>query len=347
MSENHKDYAARLRGSGKSIYDIIDPLDADYYIPTGELERILHGALVGTSMAGMAPRTRSKVVKTKVCEALGYPVPKSFKKVQPRFTGQNFDTYNQQALNLQIWNELIDPERRYVLIRIGPDHIVRKVRVLLGVELIPLDTTGTVTTKYQASLDTGRQVTQRLEVRDSDELTPYVLDAPTLPPTRNPSTDPVQGELYSIKSLGEKLDPLVGLTFQDAGREQDRNRGEGLHRLVCQTLGYKIYGDTGQFPDVRHQLLEVKLQTSPTIDLGKVLPSSKAPVGVAPIAALLPRHCDTRYAIFYGEIRGDQVHLTDLHLVTGGTFFERFRQFGGLTINGKKQMLLPTSIFGE
>ena len=39
-------------------------------------------------------------------------------------------------------------------------------------------------------------------------------------------------------------------------------------------LGYSRYEDKGQFPDIRHQLLEVKLQTSPTIDLGLVLPSS-------------------------------------------------------------------------
>lgn len=347
MSERPESYVANLRKSGLTIYDVIDPLDASHYVPTDVLETLLHDALVNTSMAGLASRTRSKVVKTKVCEALGYPVPRSFKKVQPRFTGQNLDTYNQQALNLQIWNELIDPERRYVLIRIGADEVVRRVRVLLGVDLIPLDTTGTVTTKYQASLNPDQPATAKTEVRDSNELAPHVLNKPTIPPTRNPSANPVNGELLSIKAIGEKLAPLVGQTFNDAGRIQDRNRGEALHRLVCQALGYQVYGDTGQFPDVRHQLLEVKLQTSPTIDLGRVLPTSKAPVGVAPLAGFTPRHCDTRYAVFYGQIQGDQVHLTDLYLVTGGTFFTRFRQFGGLKVNGKRQMLLPKSLFGE
>lgn len=347
MPKKAETYVANLRKSGMSIYDIIDPLDADHYVPTEVLEKILHNALVNTSVAGIAPRSRSKVVKTKACEALGYPVPKIFKKVQPRFTGQNFDTYIQQALNLQIWNELIDPERRYALIRIGSDQVVCKVRVVLGVELIPLDTTGTVTTKYQASLDTGGVAAAKLEVADSVELAPYVVDQLTIPSTRNPSTDPVLGELFSIKCIGEKLKPLIGRTFKDTGREQDRNRGEGLHRLVCQALGYQLYGDSGQFPDVRHQLLEVKLQTSPTIDLGRVLPTSKAPLGVPSLNGFTPRHCDTRYAVFYGDIRDEQVHLTDLYLVTGSTFFNRFRQFGGLRVNGKRQMLLPRSMFGE
>lgn len=347
MSKRPETYVANLRKSRMTIYDIVNPLDTSHYIPTDVLEKLLHDALVNTSMAGLAPKTRSKVVKTKVCEALGYPVPKTFKKVQPRFTGQNFDIYNQQALNLQIWNELIDPERRYVLIRIGADEAVRKVKVVLGVDLIPLDTTGTVTTKYQASLDPEQPAKSKLEVQDSVELTPHVADDPTIPPIRNPSEDPIVGELFSIKALGEKLAPLVGQTFKDTGRVQDRNRGEGLHRLVCHALGYVVYGDSGQFPDVRHQLLEVKLQSSPTIDLGHVLPTSKAPVGVGPLSGFTPRHCDTRYAVFYGEIRGDHVHLTDLHLVTGSTFFSRFRQFGGLKINGKRQMLLPRSLFGE
>lgn len=345
--KTYETYVANLLKSGLSMHDIIDPDDTDHYIPNSVLEQILNNALVGVSLAGIAPRTRSKVVKTIACEALGYAVPKSFKKVQPRFTGQNFDTYNQQALNLQVWNELLDPERRYALIRIAPDHIVRKVRVVLGVELIPLDKTGTVTTKFQASLDKQRSSSVQLETDDSAELTPFVVSRPTIPHTRNPSHEPVLGELFSIKSIGEKLLALIGQTFLDTGREQDRNRGEGLHRLVCQALGYHIYGDSGQFPDVRHQLLEVKLQTSPTIDLGKVLPSSKAPLDVASLGSFTPRHCDTRYAVFYGDIRDGRVHITALHLITGGTFFNTFRQFGGLKVNGKRQMLLPKSLFGE
>ncbi|MEO8000859.1 MAG: hypothetical protein ABI644_03205 [Arenimonas sp.] len=342
-----EEYIANLRSSGKSIYDVIDSMDEDHYIPIDVLEKILHSALVNTPMSNLAPRSRSKFAKIKVCEALGYPIPKSFKKTQPRFTGQNFDTYNQQALNLQIWNELIDPERRYVLIRINDDEVICRVKVVLGVDLIPLDKTGKVTTKFQANLDSRSQANPEQVTKDTSGLSPLVIDNPIIPTERNPSQNPMEGELFSIKALGEKLKPLIGQSFEDSGRVQDRNRGEGLHRLVCQTLGYHIYGDSGQFPDVRHQLLEVKLQTSPTIDLGHVLPTSKVPIGMGSLKGFTPRHCDTRYAVFYGEIHENHVHLTDLHLVTGETFFSRFRQFGGLKINGKRQMLLPKSLFDE
>ena len=81
---------------------------------------------------------------------LGYPVPKTFKKVQPRFPGQNFDTYVQKSNNLQIWNEEVSASRRYVIIRVNDMDIVTKVRVVTGDVIAAFDTTGTLTHKYQA-----------------------------------------------------------------------------------------------------------------------------------------------------------------------------------------------------
>lgn len=75
------------------------------WIPAEQLEHLFDKALKGISLAGLPLRTRSKVVKTAVYKALGYPVPSSFKKTRPRFPGQCFDTYVQKADNLQVWNE--------------------------------------------------------------------------------------------------------------------------------------------------------------------------------------------------------------------------------------------------
>ena len=109
-------YPINIRNSGLSIYDPISPDDCDLYIPLYALERILSDAMIGLSLAGLPLRTRSKVVKTEICKALGYPIPRSFAKTQPRFPGQNFDTYTQKSLNVQIWNEEIDfPEDMFSL----------------------------------------------------------------------------------------------------------------------------------------------------------------------------------------------------------------------------------------
>ena len=66
-------YVQNIYDSGMSIYDPINPDDRDLFIPTYALERILSSYLVGFSLEGLPLRTRSKVVKTKICEALGYP----------------------------------------------------------------------------------------------------------------------------------------------------------------------------------------------------------------------------------------------------------------------------------
>lgn len=77
----------KIKQSGLTIYDIIDGENADLYLPADRLERELEDALIGNNYGGMPIRTRSKVVNQDICKALGYPVPKSFKKTKPRFLG--------------------------------------------------------------------------------------------------------------------------------------------------------------------------------------------------------------------------------------------------------------------
>ncbi|NLC35751.1 MAG: restriction endonuclease, partial [Alcaligenaceae bacterium] len=106
MTEKHPiEYKQAIALSGHDIYSLIEVGHPEYWIPTQHLEALLNENLTGLDLAGLALRTRSKIVKTAVCEALGYPAPKSFKKTQPRFIGQQLDTYTQKSLNLQIWNE--------------------------------------------------------------------------------------------------------------------------------------------------------------------------------------------------------------------------------------------------
>ena len=203
-------------------------------------------------------------------QALGYPRPKSFKKTQPRFVGQDFDTYVQKSDNLQIWNEGISPNRRYVLIRIDESGVLTRVRVLTGISLQKFDTTGTLTTKYQASSISKVEDSMLVSEIDTDSFLKS------------------GEEFLPIKSVFEKLKAsVVGRSFADPGGDQERNRGGELHSLACKALGCDM-ADDGQFPDIVEQMLEVKLQTSPTIDLGLVCPNSTDAVN----GASKIRHCD-------------------------------------------------------
>jgi hypothetical protein len=147
--------------------------------------------------------------------------------------------------------------------------------------------------------------------------------------------------LLTIRDVFDRLCPLMGREFPNPGLDQDRNRSAVLHDLVQRALGYDGYDDNGQFPDVPDQLLEIKLQTSPTIDLGLVSPDDKDIIALIPQA----RHCDVRYAVIYASLRDGRIRLDHLVLTTGARFFEHFVRFGGLTQNKKRQLRLPDDFF--
>ena len=52
--------------------------------------------------------------------------------------------------------------------------------------------------------------------------------------------------------------PMVGLNIDYLNPLQERNRGAELHSLICEYLGYSIYEDDGNYPDIANQLLEIK-----------------------------------------------------------------------------------------
>jgi len=337
-------FIRNLTSSGLSIYDKIEIGDPDLWIPADSLEQILNNGLKGLHLKNLPNRTRSKVVKTKVCEILGYPVPQSFKKTKPRFPGQNFDTYNQKANNLQVWNEELDPTRRYVIIKISENSIIEKVKVVTGESLSKLDTTGTLTQKYQARLIPTDKKMELISDSDTKNILPLIGIKKNL---SSPSQNPQEKQILPIKNIFNSLKRLIGVCFKNPGHDQERNRGKELHKLVCQALGYKNSKEDGQFPDVKNQLLEVKLQMSATIDLGLVCPNSTIPLDLTKIKNIKIRHCDVRYALFYGKTDGTTVTLTHLFLTTGESFFSRFPQFQGKVLNKKLQIPLPKDFFSS
>ena len=333
--------------SGLSIYDSIDTSKSNVWIPTSTLEYLLNDSLTGISLPDVPIRTRSKKVKEHICDALGYPVPSSFRKTQPRFPNQNFDTYVQKSNNLQIWNEEIVIGRRYVIVRVDSTGTITCVRVVTGQELQHHDRTGTLTHKYQARLVPRTEDAELISPKDTSPICvlnqgiEYVESSRIITPLKDPNPE----ELLPIGVLFNHLKTLVDASFPDVGDDQDRKRGESLHRLVCQTLGYAKFEDDGQFPDLKHQILEVKLQSSPTIDLGLVKPDSEDSVGILTIGCHQVRHCDVRYALFYSETDGRDVLIRKVYLTTGEKFFTRFPQFQGRVLNKKLQIRLSDSFF--
>ncbi len=334
-------YPRNIAESGLNIYHVIDQTNPYLYIPMEALEDILADSLIGLSLEGYALRTRSKIVKSEICRALGYPIPRSFKKTKPRFPGQNFDVYTQKSLNVQIWNEEVDTTRRYVFLRVNENDIITSVKVIAGDELVRYDHTGTLTRKYQATMTSyGEDICSR---KDSATVENWIVDAKESLQRVNPNHFPQRNQLLKIQEIYRRLQPMVGLTIDYLDAVQERNRGAELHAMICEHLGYSIYEDDGTYPDIANQLLEIKLQTSPTIDLGLHSPED----GDAVVTIGNTTFCseDIRYAIFDGEVKGNRVLLKNLYLVTGEDFTNHFPLFRGGGTNAKIQLPLPYDFF--
>ena len=166
-----------------------------------------------------------------------------------------FDTYAQKSNNLQVWNEELSPTCRYVILHLDNDDQISRVKIVNGAELAQLDTTGTLTQKYQARLLVTKSSEELITKNDIDNLRPHVQQGVNLPKEASPIDQPHHGLILPINEIFERLQSLVGMTFPDAGRDQERNRGAALHRIICDLLGYSNYKDDGSFPDIRNQLL--------------------------------------------------------------------------------------------
>jgi hypothetical protein len=340
-----EDLADAVRRSRLTLYDSLEARQ-DLIYPTEVLEARLARVLCGLDLA-FPIRTRSRVAKSAVAEALGYPVPRSFRKERPRFPGQNLDVYVQKSDNLQVWNDEISPSRRYAILRVGEMDKVVAVRVLSGEALALLDRTGTLTSKFQAARIGGRQGTVLVTNSDTENLVSRLRPETNVPAhvlaEQSATMAPRPGETLAISEVFRRLGGLSGAVLTDPGHDQERLRGVELQRLVCRLIGVGRYADGGQFPDILSQALEVKLQLSPTIDLGLVSPDSTH--AAVELGAGLS-HCDVRYVVVYAR-REDVNHLlvVDYVVSTGESFFTEFRRFEGRVTNGKLQIPLPRSLF--
>ena len=74
------------------------------------------------------------------------------------------------------------------------------------------------------------------------------------------------------------IDSLIGKTIEPAAT---KNRGQQLEYSVISLLDYNVKEEStlaGGYPDLPNQALEIKIQDSPTVDLGKYSPQYKADI---------------------------------------------------------------------
>lgn len=228
-------------------------------------------------------------------------VPPKAKGV-PKITREFVDTYivtSGTSYNLQVWNRipaadtlLIKYESgeslkctdvRFVFVRIDSDKNNIASIVILTPEYIEekFGKFGKPTIKHQL-LISGKvrmQIYERedkiLSYPDSKKLSYYIRHNYDIPKS-GMVEDPDIQQLFSISLLKKMLaEKLIGYKLDAAAT---KNRGQALEKKVLELLGYQLSDSDllyGAFPDIRNQLLEVKVQDSPTVDLGRFSPETE------------------------------------------------------------------------
>lgn len=128
----------------------------------------------------------------------------------------------------------------------------------------------------------------------------HSLDLGDGDPLANAPADP--DFLFTLEEIAILLKPLMEV---DAPRDKGgrilevRPKGHWFEFEVAKSLGYHYPPGAGMFPDLRHQLLEVKHHTgkSVTIDFGHHHPGSEDVIEARWNEKVRSRVCDIRYLI--------------------------------------------------
>ena len=147
----------------------------------------------------------------------------------------------------------------------------------------------------------------------------HAMDLADGDPLANGPADP--SLLFSLEELAALLKSLMGIEAprDTANRILDvRPKGHWFEFEVAKGLGYHYPPGSGFFPDLRHQLLEVKHHTGRevTIDFGQHHPGSKEVLEGRWNDKVRARVCDIRYLIALSP--PPDFKVTTMVLATGG-----------------------------
>ncbi len=217
----------------------------------------------------------------------------------PKIAREFIDTYivtSGTSYNLQVWNRIPAAETllikyesgeslkctdvRFIFVRIDTEKsIIASVIILTpGYIVENFGKFGQPTIKHQLLIsrkvrkDIYESTDKILSFPDSPKLS-YHIRHDYLPPKSGMVDEPDIKNLFSIALLKKMVaEKLIGFKLNAAAT---KNRGQALEKRTLELLGYEVKETDllyGAFPDIRNQLLEVKVQDSPTVDLGKFSP---------------------------------------------------------------------------
>ena len=222
-------------------------------------------------------------------------IPKR-KKGVPTFLREYIDTYivtTGKAYNLQVWNRDPLSDSIQVDLKNGEVLLARDVRFVFGkidknnsIESIIIMTPEYIektfgkfskpTIKHQLIISNKKReeiIKNRSMIIEDRDLTDEVLAKKDMKISKDTKIKDEPDKVLPIESLDERVtDKLLGQCLDVS--LSTKQRGQQLERMVAYELGYDGLQDDleGGYPDIKNQMLEIKVQDSPTIDLGRYSP---------------------------------------------------------------------------
>lgn len=256
----------------------------------------------GSNVRKIIASTLEKFNLPKLATEKEYEIVPPKRKGVPKIVREFIDTYivtTGTSYNLQVWNRipasntllikyesgesLLCNDVRFVFVRIDPVKSVIASIIILTPKYIEekFGKFGRPTVKHQLLISSkARKAIYESKERilsfpDSKKLS-YHITHDYKPPISGMVEEPELKELYSIPLLRKLVaEKLIGVRLDPAAT---KNRGQLLERMTLNLLGYEKQKNEilfGGFPDIKNQLLEVKVQDSPTVDLGKFTPEAE------------------------------------------------------------------------
>jgi hypothetical protein len=253
----------------------------------------------GSTLRKLIAETLEKQPLPPPCQESMFKIVPPKRKGVPRILLEYLDIYivtSGKSYNLQVWNRnpatrsvqveyrtgerLLTNEVRFVFVRVDPTaHEIRAVLVLTPNYIVQkFGRFGKPIIKYQLIItDSARQAVLSesppvLFYPDLKVIAPILTEACdlSLHSIHDEPSPRLLIKLESIRSI--VVHHLIDTKIDSAAT---KTRGQVLEEKMCQLLGYPSADQqflAGEYPDIRHQALEVKIQDSRTVDLGRYSP---------------------------------------------------------------------------
>lgn len=283
---------------------------------TGEqLAQKLQGLIGKSFQLTNKPRTDGANLRTLIIDTLmgehvelaeseDYVIIPAKKKGIPKtlcFLSESFLVTTGKNYNLQVWNRIPNSRNTLVKYKTGETILCQEINCILVKIDIEQQTIKTIivatpkyiehkfgkfgvpTIKFQAIITTNTRdsiiasKTKSLTITDTENIKPLLGIQRNGDMLSNIADTPIAREILPIEEIANRT--ISNLLGQRLDALDTKSRGQALERKVGTLLGYSPNSSlVGSYPDIYNQALEVKVQDSPTIDLGKETPTNPSVV---------------------------------------------------------------------